>query len=623
MVDVQAQVLRRDRRRAGRSSDAREETRKPDYRNLRNPFRSQDVFTPEQVAAIQDTAFRVLEELGIMVLLPEARAIFRQAGARVDETSQIVRLGREIVLAAISTAPKTILARGGDRHRDLNLELGSLCFVGGAGAPNVTDIDRGRRAGRLADFEDLVRLAQSFDVIHMQCPHVEAQDVEQPFRHYAVNRAQLTLSDKLPFLYARGTAQVTDGFEMVRLARSLSEEEFRAGVHCYTVINTNSPRQLDIAMAQGIIDFARWGQVSIITPFCLAGAMAPITVAGALTLQHAEALAGITLAQLARAGAPVVYGSFSSNVDMKSGAPAFGTPEHVKATLGAGQLARHIGLPWRAGGGSAANISDAQAANETQFGLWGAVLAGTTVLIHSAGWLEGGLTDSFEKFITDVEALQTIAELCVPTPGDEGAIGFEAIAEVEPGGHFFSARHTMARYRTAFYDPLVADWSNFGSWSEAGGKNATLRANAIWKKGLPISSRPPRPRGWRSCSILSSPGARRAAAPCRPRDGPPWHISGDADDALELGADLSIEPGRAAGQRGKRGPGGAGRRFDPRGRGRGYSQRRPGISAHLLRAFALRKGEGECRAPPGRGGAGGAAGRCRPWFLPPGFSAGA
>jgi trimethylamine---corrinoid protein Co-methyltransferase len=484
MVDIQAQEARRDRRRPGRSSDAREETRKTNYRNLRNPFRPQNVFTDDQIAEIQNTALRVLEELGILVLLPEARAIFRQAGARVDETTQTVRLGREIVTAALSTAPKTILASGGDRHRDLNLELGSLCFVGGAGAPNVTDIDRGRRPGRLADFEDLVRLAQSFDVIHMQCPHVEPQDIEQRFRHYAVNRAQLTLSDKLPFLYARGTAQVTDGFEMVRLARGLSEAEFRAGAHCYTVINTNSPRQLDIPMAQGIIDFARWGQISIITPFCLAGAMAPITVAGALTLQHAEALAGIALAQLTHPGAPVIYGSFSSNVDMKSGAPAFGTPEHVKATLGAGQLARHVGLPWRAGGGSAANISDAQAANETQFGLWGAVLAGTTVLIHSAGWLEGGLTDSFEKFITDIEALQTIAELCVPTPGDSAAIGFAAIAEVEPGGHFFSAQHTMSRYRTAFYDPLVADWSNFGTWSESGGKSATVRANAIWKRKL-------------------------------------------------------------------------------------------------------------------------------------------
>jgi len=237
-------------------------------------------------------------------------------------------------------------------------------------------------------------------------------------------------------------------------------------------------------MAQGIIDFARAGQVSIITPFCLAGAMAPITVAGALTLQHAEALAGLALAQISRPGAPVVYGSFSSNVDMKSGAPAFGTPEHVKATLGAGQLARFTGLPWRSGGGSAANACDVQAAHETQFALWGTMLAGATVCIHAAGWLEGGLSISFEKLVTDIEALQTLAELCASVPGDADAIGFDAIAEVQPGGHFFAAQHTMARYRTAFYEPLVADLSNFGTWTEAGARTATERANGIWKRVL-------------------------------------------------------------------------------------------------------------------------------------------
>ena len=169
----------------------------------------------------------------------------------------------------------------------------------------------------------------------------------------------------------------------------------------------------------------------------------------------------------------MLYGSFSSNVDMKSGAPAFGTPEHVKATLGAGQLARFIGLPWRSGGGSAANIADAQAAHETQFALWGSVLAGATVCIHAAGWLEGGLSVSYEKLITDLETLQSVAELCAATPDDADAIGFDAIAEVQPGGHFFAAAHTMARYRTAFYEPLVAGLSNFGKWSESGGKSAT------------------------------------------------------------------------------------------------------------------------------------------------------
>ncbi len=484
MSELQTPESRTEVRRRPRTAQRDALTRTPDYRQLTNPFTPQRIFSDDHVADMHDTALRVLEELGILVLLPEAREYFKRGGARVDQSSQMVHLGRELVAAALAKAPREIIARGGCRERDVSLRLGALNFTPGAGAPNVTDIERGRRPGTIADLEDLIRLAQTFDVIHMQGPHVEPQDVEHRFRHYAMNRAQLTLSDKVPFIYARGTPQVLDGFEMVRLARGLTPEQFRAGAHCYTVINTNSPRQLDIPMAQGIIDFARWGQVSIITPFCLAGAMAPITVAGALTLQHAEALAGITLAQLVSPGAPVVYGSFSSNVDMKSGAPAFGTPEHVKATLGAGQLARHIGLPWRSGGGSAANTSDVQGASETQFGLWGAVLAGSTVLIHSAGWLEGGLCDSFEKFVTDVETLQTIAELCVQTPADADAIGFDAIAEVPPGGHFFAAQHTMARYRTAFYAPLVADWSNFGAWSDAGAKTATQRARDVWKRRI-------------------------------------------------------------------------------------------------------------------------------------------
>ena len=483
MVDNAARD-RRERRRGRTGEAGSESSRHADYRSLKNPFLPQPIFSDDRVAAIHDTALRVLEELGIKVLLPEARTLFAGAGALVDEDSQMVRLGRDIVTAALASAPRSIPVRAGDRSRDLDIELGTMTFLAGCGAPNVTDLEHGRRPGTLQAFEDFIRLVQHFDVLHMLGPCIEPQDVDNRFRHYAVNRAQLTLSDKLPFVFARGTPQVEDGFEMVRLARGLSEDEFRAAARCYTVINTNSPRQLDIPMAQGIIDFARAGQVSIITPFCLAGAMAPITVAGALTLQHAEALAGLTLAQIARPGAPVVYGSFSSNVDMKSGAPAFGTPEHVKATLGAGQLARFTGLPWRSGGGSAANISDAQAAHETQFALWGSVLAGATVCIHAAGWLEGGLRVSFEKLITDIEAVQTVAELCSRTPGDADAIGFDAIAEVQPGGHFFSAAHTMSRYRTAFYEPLVADWSNFGNWTQAGSKSATERATGIWKRIL-------------------------------------------------------------------------------------------------------------------------------------------
>lgn len=468
----------------GRGTKPAAAARRVNYHDLVNPFPGQPVFSADRVEYLHHRALEVLEKIGVKVLLPEARRIFRGAGALVDESTEMVRIGRDIVEGALASAPRSIHAQAGAPGRDLTIELGRLSFMAGCGAPNVTDLDAGRRAGTLADYENLVKLVQGFDALQWQGPYIEAQDVEARFRHYAVSRAQLTLSDKFPFVYARGTPQIEDGFEMVRLARGISAEEFSSGAWCYTVINTNSPRQLDIPMAQGIIDFARYGQPSIVTPFCLAGAMAPITVAGALTLQHAEALCGIALSQLVRRGAPVIYGSFSSNVNMKSGSPAFGTPEHVKATLGSGQLARFIGLPWRSGCGSAANVSDAQAAHETQFGLWGSTLAGATVCVHAAGWLEGGLSFSYEKLITDMEAIQTLAELCLPTPQDDDDFALDAIEEVQPGGHFFAAAHTMSRYRTAFYEPLVADLTNFGTWTEAGGLDATRRANAVWKQRL-------------------------------------------------------------------------------------------------------------------------------------------
>jgi trimethylamine--corrinoid protein Co-methyltransferase len=333
----------------------------------------------------------------------------------------------------------------------------------------------------LRDFTEMVKLIQHFDVLHLLGPTVEPQDVPTQNRHYAMTQAMLAGSDKVPFVYARGTPQAQDGFEMIRDFRGLSDAEFAAQPWCYTIINTNSPRQIDLPMGQGIIDFARAGQASVITPFCLMGAMAPVTVAGAVVLSHAEALAGITLSQLASTGAPVMYGAFASNVDMKSGAPAFGTPEQVKASLASGQLARLIGLPWRNAAGCAANINDAQAAHETQMSAWGAMLSGCTMLIHGAGWIEGGLSVSYEKLITDIDMLNTLAELCLPTPADDPALAMDALREVGPGGHFFGCAHTMARFSTAFYDPVSYDWSNIGTWTENGAQDANTRATAIWQ----------------------------------------------------------------------------------------------------------------------------------------------
>lgn len=476
----QTTTIRRRRRKTADSADSSLK-RDVNYRNLRNPFPPMAVFSEDRIEAIHNTSLEVLETIGIKVLLPEARRLFKTAGASVDESTEMVWIGRDVVQSALASAPSSFSVAGGAPHRDILLEPGQLVFQPGAGAPNTTDLIRGRRPGALTDYQELVKLTQHFDVLHMVPPLIEPQDVPIHLRHYATMEAQLTLSDKVPFIFSRGTPQVMDSFEMLRNFRSLSDAEFQAKPHCYTIINTNSPRQIDIPMAQGLIDFAKAGQVSIVTPFTLMGAMAPITVAGALTLSHAEAMAAITLTQLANPGAPVCYGTFTSNVDMKSGAPAFGTPEHFKASLAAGQLARKLNLPWRCAGGSAANINDAQAANETQLSVWGCLLAGATVIIHSAGWLEGGLTVSYEKLITDVEVLQMIAELCAETSADTDDIGLEAIREVEPGGHFFSAGQTMARYQTEFYKPLVADWSNFGTWTERGALDANTRATSIWQ----------------------------------------------------------------------------------------------------------------------------------------------
>lgn len=461
------------------------------YLQLKHPFAPQVAFSDDQIAAIHDGALRILEELGIRFLLPEARQLFRAGGAIVDEDGLIVRVGREMVGAALATAPKSIRLRAANPKREQDYTLGSMLFMAGCGCPNAYDRERGRRPGTMADYLETLQLQQSFDVMHVLGPTLEPQDVPTNLRHYAMTQAQLVNCDKPMHVYARGRAQVEQCFEMIRLARGLDSAGFEDGAWATTIINSNSPRLYDNPMARGIIDFARAKQLTIITPFCLAGAMAPITVSGALMLQHAEALAGIVLSQLARPGAPVSYGAFLSNVDMKSGSPAFGTPEHVRASIGSGQLARHIGLPWRCAAGAASNAPDSQAAQETTMGLWGATLGGATLTVHAAGWLEGGLTFGYEQFIIDMEAVQTLAELARPAPADAAALGFDAIADVPPSGHFFSTEHTMARYQSAFYRPLLADLSNHGNWVAAGSKTAEERATAIWKQKLETSTPPP------------------------------------------------------------------------------------------------------------------------------------
>ncbi|HMD58720.1 MAG TPA: trimethylamine methyltransferase family protein [Steroidobacteraceae bacterium] len=477
-------VARRTGRRPAGGTSAPAVDRSRSYRHLVNPFEPLKVFSDDHVAAIHEAALQVLENHGMRVLLPEARATYAKAGALVDASTNMVRIDRGLVASALATAPREITLHAKDPERNMPMFGRHVVFAPTSGPPNVMDTKRGKRAGSFEDFCNLMKITQSFEVLHTLGGGVEPQDVPVQFRHLETTRAMLVLTDKIPKLYSRGSPQIADNFALIRIAYGLSEEQFRSRPYTSTIINTNSPLQLDIPMANGILEFAAAGQVLVITPFTLAGAMAPVTVAGALTLAHAEALAGIVLAQSVRPGAPVVYGSFTSNVDMKSGSPAFGTPEYVKSSFGAGQLARHIGLPWRSSNATASNTPDAQAAYESEMSLWGALLGGANYVLHAAGWLESGLTTSYEKFMLDIEMLQMFAEIFQPLGTTAADLALEAIAEVGPGGHFFGCAHTMARYRTAFYAPLVSDWRNFGQWTEAGSHTATERASTLWQQTL-------------------------------------------------------------------------------------------------------------------------------------------
>ena len=452
-----------------------------DYRTLVNPFSPHEFYQLEQVEEIHATAVRILRDIGVRVLLAEARDLLAAAGCLGDD-DHVVSYTPEAIAAAIESAPAGFEMMGASSATNTTIDERHVVWTPAGGIPHVSDLDSGKRPATMEDVRVFLALTEHFDVMHVNSSAPEPQDVDPALRHLETLSAMLRTTTKTPFVYARGSAQTADAFQMIRIARRLSADEFADASHCYTVINTNSPLQLDIPMMRGTIDFARAGQMVCITPFTLSGAMAPVTIAGALAQQHAEFLAALVVHQQARAGAPVVYGGFTSNVDMRSGAPAFGTPENVKAAFASGQLARHLGIPLRLSMASTSNAVDAQAAYETNMAMWGSLLGGSNLTLHAAGWMEGGLTASFEKFIVDVEVLQQAAELMQPVRFDESELAFDTIAAVGQGGHFFGEAHTMARFETAYYDPIVSDWSNFGTWTEAGRRDTATRANAIWKQ---------------------------------------------------------------------------------------------------------------------------------------------
>lgn len=461
------------------------------YKHIENPFEPLRILSDDQVAHIHDSAVRYLADEGIRVLFPEALDIFAAGGCTVDD-EKMVRLDPDVIAEALRTAPTTFELTAPNPARSMDIGGRNLLLAPVGGPPFVTDLERGRRPGTIADQENFLRLTQHYDVMGVSAPSVEPDDLPLNTRHLRSGLATLTLTDKPPFFYSRGRDRVRDSLELVKRRYGIeSDEEFAERPRCWTNINTNSPRQIDVPMSMGIIDMARAGQANIMTPFTLAGAMAPVTLAGALVLQHMEMLAAVTLAQLVRPGAPVLYGAFTSNVDMKSGSPAFGTPEAMKGALASGQLARHVGLPWRSSGSSASNSVDAQAGYETMMNTYGAFLAGANWVMHSAGWQEGGLSASYEKFIVDIEMCQMIAEVCTPIKVDDAELALDAITEVGPGGHFFGVGHTLERFETAFYPPVVFSRTNHEQWIEEGSRGTDERATAVWKKVLADFEPPP------------------------------------------------------------------------------------------------------------------------------------
>jgi trimethylamine--corrinoid protein Co-methyltransferase len=459
---------------------------------LVNPHPPLEILDAGQVERILRAALQVLEEAGMEIRSSAARAAFRQGGASVDEATQTVRLAREVVTAHLAHAPERFVLHARNPGRHLHVGGNVVNFGPVTGAPNISDRENGRRYGDLQAFRDILKLTHTLGILHWQGGIVvEPVDVPVPFRHLAAYQAHIECSDSVWAARGVGGVQAQDAIALSAIEHGCSIEDLAQRPTLMTVTNVNSPRRVDEEILDNIMIMARHGQCVVITPFTLMGAMAPITLAGALVQQTAEAMAIIALCQMLRPGAPCVLGGFTSNVDMRTGSPAFGTPEYVQAVIAGAQIGRRLKIPVRTSAVNASPVVDAQSTYETAFSLQAAILSHSHLINHAAGWLEGGLSASLEKIVVDAEMLRNWAEFLKPVSFSDDDLAVDAIAGVAAGGHFFGTAHTLARYGSAFYRPLLSDWSNFENWTDAGARNATERATGIWKKMLADYVPPP------------------------------------------------------------------------------------------------------------------------------------
>ncbi|MDV4144127.1 trimethylamine methyltransferase family protein [Shimia sp. FJ5] len=448
-----------------------------------------EVLTEEAIEIIEYNAETILEEVGVnFVENPTALARWRQAGADVD--GERVRIPRGMARELCKTAPSSFVQHA--RNPSRNVEIGGKTLVCAPvyGPPFVRDLDGGRRYATMDDFEKFVKLGYMSKWLHHSGGTVcEPTDVPVNKRHLDMLLAHMTLSDK-PFMGSvTDPSRARDSVEMCEIL--FGKEFVQENTVMTSLININSPLTFDEVMMGALEVYAQNNQACIISPFIVGGAMAPVSVAGTLTQVLAEVLAGVAYSQLIRPGAPVIFGAFVTSIDMNSGAPTFGTPEASQILYGAGQLARRLGLPFRSGGGlCGSKLPDAQAAYETAHTHNAVLMGGVNFMLHSCGWLEGGLVSSFEKFVMDADQLGTLHKMAQGVASDENAQAMDAIREVGPGGHYLGCDHTQANFKEAFWRSEVLDYKPFETWEEEGARDTQVLAGERVKKLLDAYQKP-------------------------------------------------------------------------------------------------------------------------------------
>jgi trimethylamine--corrinoid protein Co-methyltransferase len=448
-----------------------------------------DVLSADAMAALDGGWRRLVSEIGVEFMSDRALDLFRAAGQRVEDNT--VFLDPDFVLEQVAKAPREFDVAARNPANSVHIGGDSMSFSAVYGPPFVRQGDV-RRDGTMDDFRNFTKLAQSFSVLDSAGGVIcEPNDTPLDSRHLDMTYALQTLTDKV---YMGNVVSGVNAADTIRMGEILfgGREAIEQTPVSLSLINCNSPLRWDDRMLEAQFEYTSANQPVVLTPFILMGAMSPVTVPAALVQQMAEALSGIALSQLIRPGAPVVFGSFLSNIDMQSGSPTFGTPESGIGLLCTGQIARHFGLPFRTGGGlTSSQVPDAQAGYEALMTMLPTFLAGANWVMHSAGWLEGGLVAGYEKFIVDVEIVQMLQAEFTPLEIDEGSLAFDAHQEVGHGGHFLGAAHTMERFRTCFYRPLLSSSDNYERWMRGGGKDAAARAGDIYRKKLEEYTPPP------------------------------------------------------------------------------------------------------------------------------------